>query len=1372
MPWFSFTAHSWWRRAVAAALFVLLVWGLMAWLLPPWLKAQAEQQGSLALGRAVSIESVSLRPWSLELTLEGVAIAGADNAPSSGTSSGTSTGAITDTRTGSMGQPQLSLRRLYIDMELQSLWRRAPVVDALRAEGLSVRLAHLGGGRLDVDDIRQRLAARPPTTDTAPEPVRFALYNLSVDGFAFEFRDDAVGQTQRLSEGLLQVPFLSNLPTHREVKVAPRLAFNVAGARFDSEADGTPFATRRQGEVRLRLPDLDLKPFLAYWPKGLAFAPQAARLDADLSLVFQQTPQVAVRLQGQLGLRDVDLRAPDGQALLAWSALRVQLQDVRPLDQVVQLGLVRLEGARVQGRRDAAGRIDWLRLAEPTAGASPSTAADRSAGPPGQPAQSPAASWRFGLDRLELADAAVQWRDAAVQPTATLALQDIQLQADRLRWPQDSAGSPGGAGGAGGGQAAAWTGQARLVVGGQPAAFAASRGLAAAAPAPASGAQSGAAETPPAGLITWAGQGEMGGGVSDVSVHALPLALAGPYLKPFLLAPLTGDLSFQAQLLWGAPALPNAPAGAASAPMAKSAASAPSASLASSPSTARGSSPEPVPWAVALSQVAVERVRLQDPQAKAGEPAALQWQRLALSDVRLDSTQRMADVGSVQLVQPRLSAARLADGRWWFEPWLGAELAGQTAPEASLPTTPPKTAPAKASPATTEPPWRWRLGAVLVEGGQLSWRDDAVPRPVPVRVTGLRAELRSLAMPGQTEGSLNIGLQVQAPNAEPGRLQWRGQLGLSPLRLRGTLQLDELPLRAASPYVSEHLRIDLLRGGLSLNGRLALAQRTAPGPVESAKDSGKGSQQDSPLGRELGWQVGWQGDVGLDDLLAHSVGTADGVAASEELLSWRTLALRGVDLSVQPGAPVALQVQGTTLADFYARLRLDRQGRFNLQDMQVARATEAAVSPSGAATAASAASAATAASAAAPAPTADPALAPRIRFGPVQLVNGRVEFSDQFIQPNYSASLTELNGQLSAFASASVPQAPQLAELVLNGRAEGTASLEISGRLNPLLAPLALDIRAKVRDLELSPLSPYSVKYAGHGIERGKLSMDVAYRISPEGQLEASNQIVLNQLTFGDKVEGAPNSLPVRLAVALLADRNGVIDINLPISGSINDPQFRLAPIIFRVVVNLIVKAVTAPFSLLASAFGGGGDELSVVAFNPGSAVLDDAAKQAMNPVAQALAQRPSLRMTVVGTASLDVEREAWRRERLRALVLAEKRRAAVAASGATPAAAMAADEYPRWLREAYRRSDVPKPRNLVGIARDLPVPEMEALLMAAMPVNEEAMRSLAVQRGVAVRDHLMASGVPAERLFLGAAKAVAPEAKWSPRAQLELSMK
>jgi len=398
-------------------------------------------------------------------------------------------------------------------------------------------------------------------------------------------------------------------------------------------------------------------------------------------------------------------------------------------------------------------------------------------------------------------------------------------------------------------------------------------------------------------------------------------------------------------------------------------------------------------------------------------------------------------------------------------------------------------------------------------------------------------------------------------------------------------------------------------------------------------------------------------------------------------------------------------------------------------------------------------------------------------MGPIRLVNGKVLFSDRFIRPNYSADLSELQGTLSQFASKALDGSVPMADLELRGRAEGTASLEITGKINPLAKPLALDIKGKVRDLDLPPLTAYSVKYAGYGIERGKLSMDVSYTVQPDGQLSASNKLVLHQLTFGDEVKGAPNSLPVKLAVALLADSNGVIDIDLPISGSLNDPQFSFGALAWKAVTSLVGKALTAPFSLLAHAFGGNAgaaDELSAVAFAPGSSALTPAAAQGLDQIAKVLGERPTLNVTVVGTANLDQERDGFKHEHLKALMLVEKRRRAVVTGQDSATAGPLTDaEYPVLLSQVYRRADITKPRNLLGLAKDLPTAEMERLLLASIAVNEDAMRGLALQRGVVVKDYLASRKLPTERLFLGAARSVAADtAEWKPRAELSVTQR
>ncbi len=468
-----------------------------------------------------------------------------------------------------------------------------------------------------------------------------------------------------------------------------------------------------------------------------------------------------------------------------------------------------------------------------------------------------------------------------------------------------------------------------------------------------------------------------------------------------------------------------------------------------------------------------------------------------------------------------------------------------------------------------------------------------------------------------------------------------------------------------------------------------------------------------------------------------------------------------------PGSATRVTIAETSLSDFFARVVLDENGRLNLED--VARPT-----PTGVASAASGAASSPVPSravAAAAASSSTPAAI--VHMGPITVVNGRVAYNDRFVKPNYNANLSELTGRLAAFSSEppGPGQPPQLADLALKGRVEGTATLDISGKVNPLARPLALDIQAKVRDLELPPLSPYAIKYSGYGIERGKMSVDLAYLVKPDGQLTASNKIVLNQLAFGDKVEGSTASLPVKLAVALLADRHGVIDLDLPVSGSINDPQFSLGGIIWKVITNLIVKAVTAPFSLLASAFGGGGSELSTVEFAPGTSALTPAAKETLDKVAKGLADRPSINLTVTGESRLDVEKDAWKQARLRQIVRAEKRRQSIAGGASADAEIVVGDaEYPALLKEVYKRADIVKPKNVIGLTKDIPTSDMEALLLANIVVADDAMQRLAVRRGVAVRDYLASKDIAIGRLFLGAPKVASGEASWRPRADLKLA--
>jgi hypothetical protein len=626
---------------------------------------------------------------------------------------------------------------------------------------------------------------------------------------------------------------------------------------------------------------------------------------------------------------------------------------------------------------------------------------------------------------------------------------------------------------------------------------------------------------------------------------------------------------------------------------------------------------------------------------------------------------------------------------------------------------------------------------------------------VHVRASALNVSVRGLAWPGdaksvpaRTQLSMRLADRDAATAAKAGagsgRIDWSGSFTATPLTARGTLRTERVPLHALGPYLDSGLPVTLVRAEATWRGDVAFAMKG---------DSSKAIEASA------------RGDAMVGDLRVYE---REASARGDELLSWQSFALTGVQFRMAPGSRPSLTIGEAALTDFYSRLVITEDGRFNLRDVAATpRPADAAASApvTSAASAASPSSSAAAASA----PAAD-GLPIDVSVGGMRLVNGKVDFTDRFIKPNYSAALTELNGTLGAFSSAS----REMATLDLHGRAAGTALLEVAGSINPTARPLALDIRARATDLELAPLSPYAGRYAGYAIERGKLSMDVAYKIDAGGKLEASNQIVLNQLTFGDKVESPDaTKLPVLLAVALLKDRNGVIDINLPISGSINDPQFSVFGIVMKIIGNLLVKALTAPFALLA---GGASEDLSFVAFEPGTPSMSSAGRATLDKVAKALADRPALTMTVTGACDPQSERSAMQRAALEARIAAEQRRDALRAGAAPDAALPALTPAQRdvLVKRIYGDTKLPdKPRNVVGLAKDIPVPEMEALLTKAAVVSTDSARELALQRGLVVRDALIAQGLPSERLFVAAPKLRASgedEAAWSPRVQLVLS--
>ncbi|MEJ1164093.1 DUF748 domain-containing protein [Variovorax sp. CCNWLW186] len=1265
----SLKQNKWMRRGIVALLVLLALWAI-AWLaVPPIAKSQIQKIASEKLGRQVTVGKIDFKPWTLELALNDLSIATADGS-----------------------RPQVAIKRIYADAELQSLLRLAPVIDAVSVESPAFLLTHLADGKYDIDDIVAKLAAGPPP-DPKAEPARFAIYNISIKNGAVDFDDQTVKRKHELRDFVLNVPFLSNLASKRDINTEPKLAFTLNGSKFDSAALTTPFAESRKTDAHVQFKGLDLVPYLGYIPGGLPVKLQAGSLDADLKIDFAQAPAPGLKITGTIEARGAKLGDARGRDLLAFESLKLALADVRPLESVFHLSEVALSSPQLAVARDAKGQLNLL-ATDPATGAAEKVAAAPAAAasaPAGKAPEKP--KLKVQVDKLALSGGRIGWRDETVKPAALVDLSALGLDVTGVTWPME-----------------------------KPAQFNGSTAVAGA-------------------TLKFKGNATDKAADVQTEVEALPLSLAAPYLAQSLEPTLDGKLSGQIDIAWAQPDLK-----------------------------------------FKARRLAADGLALT--QAKT---ALASVGRFELVDAEVDMTKHTLNVASFTASNPKVHIERDSEKRWMFERWLKTPAGGAAAEAKVAAPKPAGAGSAAAAPGANTKPWALTIGTLAVDNGTLSYADKASATPVAVEITALNLNAQKVAPETSTVSPLQISGRIGSRRAEPGRFDYKGHVVLKPLSAEGRLEVASFPAHAFKAYYADALNVDIRRAFASYRGTVRYASAPA------------------------GMTLKLAGDTALDDFRANSISLTQSPGFdrnTNQLLSWKTLSLRGLQVSMAPNAPPAVDVRETTLTDFFARVIVDPTGRLNLLNLtkkgeaegNAAAATSAEAKTrrslggtstttaplpqSGGAPASAEAmvggSPEPARPASAPAATAqaeaDTGPKPVINFGPMSLVNGRIDFTDLFVKPNYSADLSELTGKLSSFSS-NPPKGesgrPALADLELRGKAQQTAALEITGKLNPLAKPLELDITAKMRDLDLAPLSPYSVRYSGHGIERGKMSMDVNYKIAADGQLTATNKLVLNQLQFGDEVQGAPNSLPVRLAVALLADRNGVIDVDLPLRGSLNDPQFSIGPLIFKAIVNLIVKAATSPFSLLTGGLGGGSGESSTVTFEPGSSVLSASAKESLDKVAKALTERPTLQMTVVGTSSLEQERDAYQRQRLRQLAQAEKRRAAVRGGQAgTDVPPVTDAEYPELLTAVYKRADITKPRNMVGLAKDLPVKEMENLLITSIPVDEESMRQLAVERGAVVRDYLLAQKLPSERLFLGAVKTKASGADWKPGAELNLAMK
>jgi len=658
----------------------------------------------------------------------------------------------------------------------------------------------------------------------------------------------------------------------------------------------------------------------------------------------------------------------------------------------------------------------------------------------------------------------------------------------------------------------------------------------------------------------------------------------------------------------------------------------------------------------------------------AKEPA-IAWKALDLALVKFDLAAGEVHQGDVIVHGLRINARRERDGRIDLASLIGNEPATKTA--------------AAAKSAKPVQPWKWSVARLAFDDAGATVEDHTTAKPTRIAVEAIKGDVTGLS----EDMKQPLKLAVSGAIGQGG-FEINGSIKPAPLEADLKLKTRELDVAGLTAYAEVPLNVRVASALLTSDGELRYAATT---PAKTA----------------------YRGRVTIGRLRVLDKLTGDDFA------SCRSLNIGGIDYAQNGAAPMQLKLGDIALSDFYTRVIMNANGKLNLSDIAGANATTpvSVTRVEGPSNPAPSMQDATPASKSAATKPAAPAAA--IQVGQITLSRGHLNYTDNFVKPNYTANITQLSGKIGAFGTAGGTAAP----VTLRGQLDDNAQVDIDGKIDPLAPVAYVEIKGKAEGVELTHLSAYSVKYTGYPIIKGRLNADVSYLLD-QGKLKADNHLYIDQLTFGDEnKDPGVSHLPVKLAVALLKDSNGVIDVNVPVSGSLDDPQFSLGGVVWRAFAGMIAKAATAPFRLLAAAFKGGdgpGADLGYVEFAPGDDRLDAAAEAKLAQIAKLLGEKPSLSLGIIGRADPALDIDGLRRVSVDELIRSEYAHDHGDEAASAPLSPADTDKY---LEAAYKHAKFPKEKTLVWLTKSQPPEEMRRLLEANVTIDDGSMLHLAERR-------------------------------------------
>ena len=625
------------------------------------------------------------------------------------------------------------------------------------------------------------------------------------------------------------------------------------------------------------------------------------------------------------------------------------------------------------------------------------------------------------------------------------------------------------------------------------------------------------------------------------------------------------------------------------------------------------------------------------------------------------------------------------------------------------------------------------IGAVSLTESKLTFTDNTAPSPAKFELAPVSIKTKQVEVPLVKPIDFEIDLTA---NAEA-KVTIDGTMMADPFSVDLNLDLKDVPMNAFEPYLQGSTSIDIPRGLASFNGKLGYGAER------------KGSTMD------------------LAGALSTRNVTIRERGKSGDLITWSEIVADDLRLKLTPGS---LDIGTLTLRKPTVRAALEKSG------MNLSRA----FSPPGK-----------------KAETADNQEAESsdpfpIKIKRVKLLEADASFTDRSISPSVAVTLDKLSGTVAGLSSAELARA----DVDLTGKVNKYAPFKITGKINPLSDNAFTDLIVQADNIDLTSFSPYSEKFAGYAIDKGKLHLNLGYKLSKRS-LRGENDVVLDQFTLGGKTKSSDAPpLPIPLAVALLKNHKGEIDIDLPVRGNLDDPEFSYGRMIGRALINLITQVATSPFSIVGNVGGMVGGmvlgekdaDFSRINFEPAGHALSEIGDTKLRALAGALGERPQLDLAVSGSASAEQDsaqlRETKLDERVKELYIAELRRRRKAAPESTAEVVLTDEERAELIEELYEQSFSERSRTFLKSLRaglesgttdgavaeafargaaDGSVDEdqrliaaMRARLLEQTPVTEDDLRRLATSRAETVRDRLIAEGgIDASRVFLKEASVI-----------------